>query len=83
MSSKKMFLSAIDGIIEDLKAHSGEIVLYIHMPTGETETIKNPNVQAKRDYIERAYDDDLHLKSCPEIYIEDYEIRVNYGKKVK
>lgn len=44
--------------------------LHIHMPTGETEIIINPNIAQKADYIERAYNDDLHLKTCHDIYIE-------------
>ena len=31
-----------------------EIVLSIHIPTGETETICNPNVDAKIDYLKNA-----------------------------
>lgn len=48
-----------------------EIVLSIHMPTGETETICNPNVDAKIDYLKNAYDDDLILMTNEAIYIED------------
>ena len=48
-----------------------EIILYIHMPTGEIETITNPNVEEKIKYIEKAYDDNLVLKTCKDIYIED------------
>lgn len=48
------------------------IVLMIHMPTGETETIQNPNVEEKIKYIAGAYDDDLHHKNNAEIYIEEY-----------
>lgn len=48
------------------------IVLMIHMPTGETETIQNPNVEEKIKYIAGAYDDDLRHKNNPEIFIEDY-----------
>ena len=48
------------------------IALMIHMPTGETEIIENPNVTAKLAYIQRAYNDDLVLNTCPDIWIEDY-----------
>lgn len=48
------------------------IALMIHMPTGETEIIENPNVPAKLAYIQRAYNDDLVLNTCPDIYIEDF-----------
>ena len=50
------------------------ITLFIQMPTGEEEMIHNPNIAAKLAYIEKAYDDDLHLKSCPDISITDYGI---------
>lgn len=50
--------------------------MFIQMPTGEEELIHNPNLAAKLDYIERAYDDDLHLKSCPEIRINEYHIHI-------
>ena len=45
------------------------VTLYIHMPTGEEEMIHNPNIHAKAQYIAKAYDDDLRLKSNPDIYI--------------
>ena len=48
-----------------------EIVLSIHMSTGETETLCNPNVDAKIDYLKNAYDDDLILMTNEAIYIED------------
>lgn len=50
------------------------ITLFIHMPTGEEEMIHNPNIAAKLAYVEKAYDEDLHLKSCPDISIEEYHI---------
>ena len=34
----------------------------------------NPNIAAKLAYVEKAYDEDLHLKSCPDISIEEYHI---------
>ena len=48
------------------------IVLMIHMPTGETEIIQNPNVEEKLRYITGAYDDDLRHKNNEQIYIEEY-----------
>lgn len=50
--------------------------MFIQMPTGEEELIHNPNLAAKLDYIERAYDDDLCLKSCQEIRINEYHIHI-------
>ena len=45
------------------------IMLYIHMPTGEQETIINPNVEAKIAYIDKTYNEDLVHSGCPDIYI--------------
>ena len=52
------------------------VTMFIQMPTGEEELIHSPNLAAKLDYIERAYDDDLCLKSCPEIRINEYHIHI-------
>lgn len=64
--------------INDCKEAMGQdnagITLFIHMPTGEEEKIHNPNIAAKLAYVEKAYDEDLHLKSCPDISIEEYHI---------
>lgn len=48
------------------------IVLFIHMPTGEQESITNPNVEEKIKYIINTYNDDLVHRGCGEIYIEEY-----------
>lgn len=50
------------------------IVLRVHMPTGETETIRNPNVEEKIKYIADTYDDDLCHRKNPEIFIKDYSL---------
>lgn len=58
---------------EELKGKGKEpemIFLYIHMPTGETETIVNPNVEEKMKYIDRTYNEDLVHANCKDIYIE-------------
>ena len=47
------------------------IILYIHMPTGEQETIVNPNVAEKMAYIEKTYNDDLIHAGCADIYITE------------
>ncbi len=47
------------------------IILYIHMPTGEQETIVNPNVDAKMEYIDKTYDEDLIHSGCKDIYITE------------
>lgn len=47
------------------------VVLFIHMPTGETEAITNPNVKEKMKYIDKTYDDNLVHANCKDIYIEE------------
>lgn len=62
------------------------VILYIHMPTGEEETIVNPNVEQKMEYINKTYNDDLVHNNCPEIYITealfvtDYEPNMEFGE---
>ena len=48
------------------------VVLFIHMPTGETEAITNPNVEEKMKYVDKTYDENLVHANCKEIYIEDF-----------
>ena len=48
------------------------VVLFIHMPTGETEAITNPNVEEKIKYVDKTYDENLVHANCKEIYIEDF-----------
>ena len=48
------------------------IVLFIHMPTGETEVITNPRADEKIAYVNKTYDDNLVHENCEQIYIEDY-----------
>lgn len=47
------------------------IILYILMPTGETEIIVNPKVDEKMDYINKTYDENLVHKNCKAIKITD------------
>lgn len=54
---------------ENMNDKADCIVLEIHMPTGETETIVNPNVSAKMEYINKTYNDELVHSNCAEIYI--------------
>lgn len=56
---------------EEVKENVDSIVLMIHMPTGETEVITNPNVAEKIAYIDKTYDDVLIHSNCNSIYIED------------
>lgn len=48
------------------------VILFIHMPTGETEAITNQNVEEKMKYVDKTYSDDLVHGNCKEIYIEEY-----------
>lgn len=67
---------------EELKGKGKEpemIFLYIHMPTGETETIVNPNVEEKMKYIDRTYNEDLVHANCKDIYIEQACIYADFG----
>lgn len=73
ISKKQQFINECREVME--KDNAG-VTMFIQMPTGEEELIHNPNLAAKLDYIERAYDDDLHLKSCPEIRINEYHIHI-------
>ena len=73
ISKKQQFINECREATE--KDNAG-VTMFIQMPTGEEELIHNPNLAAKLDYIERAYDDDLHLKSCPEIRINEYHIHI-------
>lgn len=73
ISKKQQFINECREAME--RDHAG-VTMFIQMPTGEEELIHNPNLAAKLDYIERAYDDDLHLKSCPEIRINEYHIHI-------
>ena len=73
ISKKQRFINECREAME--KDNAG-VTMFIQMPTGEEELIHNPNLAAKLDYIERAYDDDLHLKSCPEIRINEYHIHI-------
>ena len=69
---------------EELKGKGKEpemIFLYIHMPTGETETIVNPNVEEKMKYIDRTYNEDLVHANCKDIYIEQACICADFGPK--
>lgn len=56
---------------EAVKDDADCIILWIHMPGGETEIISNPSVAEKIAYIDKTYDDDLVHANCKDIYIED------------
>lgn len=56
---------------EKVKDNVDCIILKIHMPGGETETIINPKVADKMAYIDKTYNDDLVHANSAAIYIED------------
>lgn len=56
---------------EEVKDKADCIVLFIHMPGGETETITNPMVAKKIAYVDKTYNDELIHANCKDIYIED------------
>lgn len=72
--SKKQQL--INECREAMNKDNAGITLFVQMPTGEEEMIHNPNIAAKLAYIEKAYDEDLHLRPCPDISITDYAIHI-------
>lgn len=72
--SKKQQL--INECREAMNKDNAGITLFVQMPTGDEEMIHNPNIAAKLAYIEKAYDEDLHLKSCPDISITDYAVHI-------
>lgn len=67
----------IDILIKAENENKAAVELRVHMPTGDIETIINPNIKSKREYIERAYDDELRLKTCPDIFIVEAKIIEN------
>lgn len=60
---------------ESLKENCIALTLWIHMPTGEIETITNPNVVEKMKYVEKTYTDELVHTNCLDIYIESWEFK--------
>lgn len=60
---------------EALKENCIALTLWIHMPTGEIETITNPNVVEKMKYVEKTYTDELVHTNYLDIYIESWEFK--------
>lgn len=79
MTAKEEFLKAFD----DPK---GEVIrVFVSMPNcPEPEMIENPRVNFpfKKAYYEAAYDDSLHLKANPDIYICGAELVVASANEV-
>lgn len=69
-----MTLQEVKQELQNIREAGGKpdlVILYIHMPDGETEIIINPKVDEKMEYIEKAYDENLYHKNGSGIYIED------------
>jgi len=62
---------------DEVRDKANKITLYIHMPDGEIETISNPNVAGKIEYINRTYNDDLIHPACKDIYIVSVGFNTN------
>lgn len=60
---------------ESMKENCIALTLWIHMPTGEIETITNPNVVEKMKYVEKTYTDELVHTNYIDIYIESWEFK--------
>lgn len=69
-SKKEKFLREFNEAIESGKT---KYVVAVKLPTGATEIIINTElIETKRDYCNKAYDDDLKLNTCPEIELVSY-----------
>jgi len=71
ITKKQQFINDCTAAMD--KDNAG-VTLFVQMPTGEEEMIHNPNIAAKLAYIEKAYDENLCLKTCPEIKILEYHV---------
>ena len=77
MTVKEKFLNDIKSLIENKEIPKEDKVLTVWIETPEMtarELIVNPfeNLQAKHDYYDKAYDDNLNLKANPDIFISTY-----------
>ncbi len=79
MTVKEKFLNDIKSLIENKEISQEDKVLTVWIETPDMtarELIVNPfeNLQAKHDYYDKAYDDNLNLKANPDIFIAAYSI---------
>lgn len=79
MTVKEKFLNDIKSLIENKRLPKDYKVLGVWIETPEMparEIISNrfENLQAKHDYYNKAYDDNLNLKANPDIFIAAYSI---------
>lgn len=77
MTVKEKFLNDIKLLIENKEIPKEDKVLTVWIETPDMvarELIVNPfeNLQAKHDYYDKAYDDNLNLKANPDIFISTY-----------
>lgn len=77
MTVKEKFLNDIKSLIENKDISKEDKVLTVWTETPDMvarELIVNPfeNLQAKHDYYDKAYDDNLNLKANPDIFISTY-----------
>ncbi|MGV9027461.1 hypothetical protein ACN9TE_11080 [Lactococcus lactis] len=77
MTVKEKFLNDIKLLIENKELPKEDKVLTVWIETPDMtarELIVNPfeNLQAKYDYYDKAYDDNLNLKANPDIFISTY-----------
>lgn len=77
MTVKEKFLNDIKLLIENKELPKEDKVLTVWIETPDMiarELIVNPfeNLQAKHDYYDKAYDDNLNLKANPDIFISTY-----------
>ena len=81
MTRKEKFLKEIDEVIQNNLSYC-HLEVYIEMPDlPDNEKIVNTfaNMQPKRNYYERAYDDDLNLIANPDIKIAKWNVgSMNY-----
>lgn len=69
---KVVFETKKQELVNSVIVNKRVIALAIKMPDGNIELIINNNIAEKLKYIDKAYDDDLRLKTCPDIQIVNF-----------
>ena len=77
MNELRYYLNAMKSLMEQTPEEDMEpfkptyLVTAVKLPTGAIElAINNENIPAKIDYILEAYDENMHLKSNPDIVMQ-------------
>lgn len=71
-SKKAVFMETVRRATQDA-GRLQVLTVAVQLPTGAIETITNTqDIQAKVDYYENAYDDDMHLKANSQVRIIGY-----------